>query len=79
MSATVATGFALAIFHTDGVAQVGNPDLVDGDAAGVRAVLDILHAMAGSVHGSLTGKYSAQEEAVSQTFTETSRTSRARG
>jgi hypothetical protein len=33
-----------AVEDDDGVAQVGHPDLVDWDVAGVGAVLDVFHA-----------------------------------
>ena len=46
-------GLAIAILYADGIAEIGDPDLVYRDAAGIRAVLNILHAVFATVHGSL--------------------------
>ena len=65
---------AVLIHHTDRIAKIGNADLINRYASGVWGALDVFH-FGSTARSVFYASYSAHEEAVSQTFTETSRTS----
>lgn len=66
---------ALSIHDLDGVLQVGDTDLVDGDATRVARLLNVGKMLGLFSNGHWDqAVYSAQEVAVSQTRTDTRRT-----